>query len=306
MPGKLYPAPANSNPDTNTDESEETEESTEDSEVENEEQDDAEEETDSEETEEEEESTDESDEGEVEGEEEQYIDLKAVPPQLQIAAKKMLASHTKAMQKVAVQVEEAKQDLQNQYSQHVVKAAGFDRIIQLPGWENFYNDMQNGKPYGYSSEFRNSTESSPPTNKKGEASAPADGKVNVDDIVQRLTPAISKMIERAIEPMKADRNRTLWADAEKLPNFKLYKTKITELMTKHPTLSLQEAYEMAGGKNEAVNKALKDATAAAKKLPRPLKPGNSGGTKPLSEKVVNTIDDALNLASRELSGTRGG
>src|SRR5258706_11939051 len=107
MPGKIYAAPANSNPDTeveDTEESEEEVEDSEDTETENEEQSEEgeEEETDSEETEEEEESTEESD-------EEQYIDLKNVPAQLQIAAKKMMASHTKAMQKVAAQVEAEKE-----------------------------------------------------------------------------------------------------------------------------------------------------------------------------------------------------
>ena len=80
MPGKIYAAPANSNPDTeveDTEESEEEVEDSEDTETENEEQSEEgeEEETDSEETEEEEESTEESD-------EEQYIDLKNVPAQL--------------------------------------------------------------------------------------------------------------------------------------------------------------------------------------------------------------------------------
>jgi hypothetical protein len=309
VPGKIFSAPAASNPDKDAKAPEDTEEEdssdTEDADAENQEQGEEEESDDSEDTED----TDEEEEGTEDTKEEsdkQYIDLKSVPPQLQIAAKKMLASHTKAMQKVSTKVEEQvatkMEELNNAYSQVLVKAGGFDKITQLPAWEQFWDDMQNGREYGYSSRFRANGKTEPEV----DASAASEGKVSVESIVKQLTPAIRKMIESEVGPIKKDHAKTLWDAAEKLPNFKLYKAKVTEIMLKHPTLSLEEAYEMAGGRKEALNKVIKEDKEIIKKLPRTLKPGSGGGSgKPLSEKTVNSIEDALNLASRDLA-TRGG
>lgn len=310
MPGKIDRAPAASNPDTNTDDSDETseEEATEEEEVEDQEQ--GEEETDeSEETEEEEEeSTEEESEEEVEDESKQYIDLKTVPAQLQVAAKKMLASHTKAMQKasakVEAEIERRTGELEQQYQQAIVQSAAFNKIITWPDWNKFYEDSQAGRPYGYSSSFRSNGESK----SKGDSSVESDGKVSADSIMKELTPAILKIVNGAIDPIRQNSAKALWDSAEKnLPNFNKYRTQITSIMTQNPTLTLEQAYKLAKPDNdkEAVQKVIDDSKKIAKKLPKTLKP-SGGGSRPLSDKVVKSVDDALNLAKRDLVGGRSG
>lgn len=277
-----------------------------------------EEEDNSEETEEETEDTE--SESEEEGESDtsgsedktQYLDLKTVPPQLQSAAKKMLASHTKTMQKLHKKYEDQlatkTQELQEEYSQVIVKGAGFDKIVKLPGWEKFWEDVQNGNPYGYSSDFRKNGKDS---SEEEDSSAEAGGKtLSADALAKSLMPSIRKMIDDAVGPFRTERANNVWADAEKnLPNFPKYKARVTEILTKHPTLSIQEAYERASEKdrvNDAVQKALKEAQETSKKIPKTLKPGTSGGKKEIDKKTVDSIDKALNLAHHDLIGASGG
>lgn len=276
------------------DTSEETEEETEDTESESEE----------------EEESDTSEEGE---DKPQYLDLKNVPPQLQAAAKKMLATHTKTIQKLHKKYEEQltlkTQELQEEYSQVIVKGAGFDKIIKLPGWEKFWEDVQNGNPYGYSSDFRKNGKDS---SEEEDSSAEAGGKtLSADALAKSLMPSIRKMIDDAVGPFRTERANNVWADAEKnLPNFPKYKARVTEILTKHPTLSIQDAYERASEKdrvNDAVQKALKDAQETSKKIPKTLKPGTaSGGKREIDKKTVDSIDKALNLARHDLIGATGG
>jgi len=267
--------------------------------------------TESESEEEEEEESDTSDEQEEETK--QYLDLKSVPPQLQIAAKKMLASHTKTMQKLHKKYEgaltEKTQELQDKYSEVIVKGAGFDKIVKLQGWEKFWDDVSNGHPYGYSSDFRKNGKDS---SEEEDSSAEADGKTfSAEALAKRLMPSFRKMIEDAVGPIRQERAQNVWADAEKnLPNFKKYKAEVTSILTKHPTMSINDAYDKASEKdrmNEAVDKALKDAQETGKKIPKKtLKPGSSGGgRRELSKDTVDSIDKALSFAHRDLIGSGG-
>jgi hypothetical protein len=307
MPVKIDKAPAASNPDKEVDSKDTSEE--EDTEEDTEDQEQGEEEDTSDETDEEDESTEEDDE-KVEDEDkvEQHIDLKTVPPQLREAAKRMLASHTKAMQKIPALVENAKKEvvaeLQDAYSEVLVKASGFDKIIKLPAWEQFWDDMTNGREYGHSSRFRENGK----TKSEDDSSASDDGKVSVQDLVKQLTPALRKMVEVELGPIKKERANALWSDAEKnLPNFKMYKAKVTEILLKYPDMPIEDAYTLAGGRKEAAAKATKDSKEIVKKLPKTLKPGGSGSDrKPLSDKTVNSIEQALALASRDILSSRGG
>lgn len=315
MPGKISAAPANSNPNKN---SQYTEGDTDDTENETEGEDSQEEEVETEEssdeesdTSEDESSDDESEEDsdtEEEGEEETegqekkpYIDVKSLPPQLREIGKRMLDSHTKAMAKIPKLVEEKMEELQNAYSEVLVKASGFDKVVKIPGFDKFFEDAQNGRGYGYSSDFRTSAK----PKQEDDSSDSSDEKVTTESLMKQLTPVIRKLITDEVGPIKKDSSKALWEDAEKnLPNFKLYKAKVTQIMLKHPSLSIPEAYSLATEGKEAVKKVVKESK-EVKKLPRTLKPGGSGN-RPLSEATVNSIDDALRLASRDHLNKRGG
>lgn len=310
MTVKIAAKPAASNPnpgaeytdDEDTSNSEDTEDQ--DTDEEEEQNEEGDEEGEESETDEEESTDDSADDEEVE----QHIDLKNVPPQLRDAAKAMLKSHTKAMQKVAKSVQDrvaaAEAKLQDEYSEVIVRATGFNKIVSLPEWKKFEEDViRNRRPYGYSSEFRQNGKRS----EEDDSSAPSGGKaITAESIMKELGPAIVNLIDERMAPDRKRQSDALWEDAEKnLPNFRKYKAAVTRTLTEHPSLTIKQAYTLVTGGKEDVQKEVKEGKEIAKKLPKTLKGGSGGGSKPLSEKTIESIDAALALAMREPS-RRGG
>lgn len=281
----------------------------------------------------EEEDTEESDSDDTEGEEEeeateeetsdeeeedseskpkQYLDLKKLPAELQEAGKRMLATHTKAMQAIPKLVEqkvaEAEQELQVKYSSAIIKAKGFDQLTNLPQFKKFWNDMENGKPYGYSSDFRKNGKVAN-TDDDFSAESKTGKGVDIDELTERLLPQMQKLVEQAVQPLRDDKNKSAWEQAEKnLPGFSKHRAAITAKLAEHPTLTLTEAYELVAGRDrvgDEVRNELKKAEERARKIPKKsLKPG-SVGTKPLTKDTIKSIDDALAHARKDMIGASG-
>ena len=115
------------------------------------------------------------------------------------------------------QVTQLEKDLQVKYSEAVVKSVGFDKLTNHPMFATFWNDLESGKPYGYSSEFRKGNSKD---DTEAEGSAESNGKgVTVESIMKQLLPAIDKVIERKLGPINQERSQKIWTDAEKLPDF---------------------------------------------------------------------------------------
>jgi hypothetical protein len=277
------------------------------------------EEEDSEDTEEEESTeTEESDEDEDEEDSEedesdsktkQHIDLKKVPAELQEAAKRMLASHTKAMQRIPElikqKVAEAEENLQVQYSSAIIKAKGFDNLTNLPMFKAFWADVENGRPYGFSSKFRKNGKSA---SAEDDDSANFDegGKFNEESFLSKLDERIARGIQSALGPIKEEKAKSAWKDAEDhLPNFNKYRAAVTAKLADHPTLSIAEAYDMVAGKENVKAKLIEELRKAeekGKKIPKKtLKPGGSSAKK-LTDATIKSIDDALSHARRDVLG----
>lgn len=263
-----------------------------------------------EEEEEKEETEEELEEGKEEGEEEepeQILDLTKVPPSLKEAARRMLSTQTKTLAKLKKNYEDQVANLEKEYGERysdaIVKAKGFDNLTNLPVFKQFWNDYENNRPYGYSSEFRNNKASNNSNDEEGSASP----KLTTESILKELAPAIESIIDRKLEPMNRMSSRKIWEDAEKtLPNFSKYRAAITAKIADHPTLSIEEAYDLVSSKDRekaAASKAVKEASEAGKKIPKKtLKPGSSGSPKMVDRSTVKDINAALNLAFRESMG----
>ena len=233
----------------------------------------------------------------------QYLDLNKVPAPLREAAKRMLATHTKTQQKFKRELEEHKSTLESEfndkYSGAIVKAEGFDQLRSLPGFDEFYKDIENGKGYGYSSEYRRNNNNNRSADDEDDSGTSNNG-VSMDEILKRLDASVKKAVADAVLPLKQERNKSVWEDAEKsLKDFKKYKAEITAIITKHPTMTIEDAYDKASSKDrqaEAIRKALTDAADTSKKIPKKtLKPG-SGGKTVVSTKTIKSINDALSMA----------
>lgn len=249
---------------------------------------------------EEEEDSDTEDDSEEE-DTEQILDLTKVPPQFKEVAKKMIATQNKWIEKTKKALEEEKIKLNDEYSAQIVKAAGFDKLTKLQGFEQFWDDISNGREYGYSSKFRSNGKN---TNEDDDdSSASGDGKLTADSLLNRLTPAIKKMIADEFAPLREKQAEDTWADAEKnLPNFKIYKARVSSILTKYPNMSIQEAYERASEKDRmdaAIKAALEEAQKTGKKIPgKTLRPGAStSGKTGVDRKTIDSIDKALSAAA---------
>lgn len=264
---------------------------------------------DTEETESDEESAD-SDQATL-GNEEQFLDLAKLPPQLREAGKRMQATLQKEREKQKQSLEQYKNELEEklgiEYAQHVQYAKGFQNIVNVPGFKEFWADFKAGNPYGFTSVY-NRNPSNRESSDEDDSSADSEGKISVDAVVKKVMSQIGPMIQKEIAPIQQLHAKTTFENAEKnLPNFNKYRAKITQLMTDEG-LSMERAYEIASGPDkvkEAVDKALKDAHAAASKLKttkttKPSVGSKGGGT--LSKTTINSIDDAVNDAINRLSG----
>jgi len=278
--------------ETEEDESEETESESEGSETDDE---DENEEDDSEPDDGEKES---SDEGEEDSE--QYLDLKNVPAPLKSAAKKMLASHTKAMQKLQKQFEgkvtTLEQDMQDKYSEAIVKSAGWDKLTKIPEFVKWWEAYSSG-----------TLESRP--NRKNDSEEDesfAEDKKEGGISEAKIAKIVNQAVAAAIAPYRNKEANDAWSDAEKnLPNFKKYKADVTSYLSRHPTLSIKEAYDFVSAKDrekEAVQKAMDEVKKTTKKIPKTLKSGSSGGKKDLDRSTIKSLDDAIAAARRGLGG----
>lgn len=269
---------------------------------------------DSEETESEEESDDSGKAATLENEEEsieQVLDLAKLPPQLREAGKRMQATLQKEREKQKVALAKYKSELEEQlgieFAQHVQYAKGFQNIVNVPGFKEFWADFKAGNPYGYTSLY-NRNPSNKESSDEDDSSADSEGKISVDAVVKKVMSQIGPMIQKEIAPIQQLHAKTTYENAEKnLPNFNKYRAKITQLMTDEG-MSMERAYTIASEPDRikaAVDKALQDAHATAAKLnknktTKPSIGSKSGGT--LSKKTINSIEDAVNSALSGLSG----
>lgn len=264
---------------------------------------------DSEDTGNEEESTDDSDEtedGEEESSEtEQYLDLKSLPPQLREAGRRMLANHTKAMQRIPKLVQqklsEAQDQLQVQYSAAIIKAKGFDDLVNHPNFQKFWDDIDNNRPYGYSADAKMNGK-----NDEAEGGKVASETLSADAIAKAIMPQVQKMINEAVGPIRKQEHLNAWKDAEsRLPNFGKHRAAITAKLASHPTLSIDEAYDLVAKKDivdKNVSDALAKATSTAKKIPgKSLKPGGVAGGSAISKATAKTIEEAIGLARKDMA-----
>lgn len=273
------------------------------------------EETTEETQEEEEESTGDSDETESEEQSadsseetpEQIIDLAKVPPALREAAKRMQNTLRKEREKQNKWKSEIEEKLGLEYAQHVQLSHGFQRLVNTPGFAEFWNDLKAGNPYGHSSMYNRGNGNSE-SGDGGDSSADSEGKISVDAVVSQVMKRIGAEIDKKIAPLQQQNAKTTLENAEKnLPNFKKYRPKITELMESEG-MTLDRAYQVASEPDriqQAVQDAINKANNAAKTLGKNKTTKPSVGTKgggALGKKTIKSIDEAVASALADLGG----
>lgn len=237
----------------------------------------------------------------------QFVDLKNVPPQFKEAAKRMLAGYTKAQQNLRAKVsEEQKQfesKLSTEFSAAVRKSKAFDEIINNPNFQQWWADIEANRPYGYSSVFNKG--GAKESSAREEASGTEEGTISVDALMEKITPAIEKVVRTMTAPLVQQHAKLTWEQAEKsLPNIHKYKAEITDILQQFPNMPLEKAYRMASEEdriNEAVAKALKDAQTTTDKLKTTrTEKGNVGGGKTLAPKTIKNLREAITLAKQQM------
>lgn len=267
----------------------------------------------SEATEEEPTSESDVDEDEEEFDVTQYIDLKNVPPQFKEAATRMLSglqkAHTQLRKDAKQAIGKYQDQLATEFAEDVQLAQGFRQLIQTPGFREFYTDLQDRKPYGYSSVYNKGDVSKSNEGDEDDSSASSEkGNLSMDKILARVEQHIGKVIDARLGPIAKNQARNALADAEKnLPNFNKYRPQVVKLMSQHPTLSVEDAYNLASEKDRtdlAIANALKKAKETSKVLAkhRTTKPSAGGGTSTTTvPKSVKDIREAVTLATRQIS-----
>lgn len=272
---------------TDNDETVETEESTDNQESESTEEE-AEEST--------EEQSEESDSSQVDDEDvldfSKALNVDKLPAELKATGKKMLGELTKTSQKLKKRFETLTEELSVKYGQAIIKGKTLDNLVNNEDFQLFLNDVEKGRKYGYSSKYRTNGDSK-------DDDEDEDGKE-----ASGLTKAqVERMIEKAVrtstKPILEDMNKkTLdWA-RKNLPNFSKYQADIVDVMSKHPTMSLEDAYNFASrddaikeARNGASKKDREDVDALRKK-PRTEK-GSSSKSDTLSPKDIKTLRGSI-------------
>lgn len=235
---------------------------------------------------------------EGEGKVEQYIDLDKVPANLKDSAKRMLASHTKAMQKVQSDYKKLEEHLGTKYSQAIIKSKALEQLANNPNFQLLISDIESGKPYGYSSTFntRNGRDKSEDTEGEEEGTS-----TKVD--MKKITAAVNKAVREAVRPIYDREAQNSWEHARKtFPDFDKYKPDITAAIQRFPDMSLEEAYEFVSRK-DAVTLAKREITSKTKEdvdklrsKPRTEKSSSGGGSGVLNSKVAKTVKEAIEFA----------
>ena len=240
-------------------------------------------------TEDEEDSTDESDSNDTEGkgnkkEDEEdtdeedlskkyFTDPASVPKQFRVAFKKMQGSYTKKMQ-----------DL----SRGIEKANAFDQLILDPDFRKFMEMKRKGQKFSASDSNDDSEDDEdddrPPTRKELRAMLQAETKKAFEPFARKEQDMELKM--QAAEFKKSN------------PDWQMYRDEIYEVMGKHPTLSFQEAYDLASKDERGMSDT--EETVKKKKLGNTSKPNKTGAKDVQEKKGKMTINEAFQLAKRKL------
>lgn len=232
---------------------------------------------------------------------EQYLDLKAVPAPLKEAAKRMLASHTKAMQKVKAEYSKLEEHLGTKYSQSIIKSKALDQLANNPNFQLLISDIEDHKPYGYSSTFnarngKSAVEDEDDSENTGKSSSKVDMK--------KINALVDKVVRDAIKPIYEKEARSSWDSAKKtFPDFEKYKPDITATLQRFPDMTLEEAYKFVT-RDDAVDRAKREITSktkedveALRKKPKTEKSSSGGGEAGgLSSKTVKTVKEAIEFA----------
>lgn len=181
---------------------------------------------------------------EKEEEVEQFTDPNKVPPQLREAFRGMQAKYTKRMQALAQDV---------RYSE------AFQELLRMPEFKQFADDLDNRRPYGYSSEFRqNGSDRSGKDEEReedGDSIQVGEGKVSMKALAKALLPMLDQVISAKIAPLHdKEAARTLRQLERDDPDFDDYRPALTRLMRRHPTMTIEEAYELVSGKSSDLPK----------------------------------------------------
>lgn len=237
-----------------------------------------------------EESDGESSQDESEDKVEQFTDPNKVPPQLKSAFKAMQSSYVRKMQELGGDVRAAE---------------AFRELTQMPEFKVFVGDIESGKGYGFSSAYNNGSNSEAKKSKDDDSEeddAAPGGKLNMDKVVEALTPVIEKVIAKAVAPLRtAEGERTLKEMRRNNPDFDDYYPDIVKLMKRHPTMGLEEAYELASSKSRKP-KVNEEALGKARKARTEGGGASKGGVETLTPKTAKTIKEALQMGLAAATG----
>ena len=235
-----------------------------------------------------------------EGDPEAYLSVGSLPDEHKPLGKKMLAAHTKAMAKLAEDKKKFVEEMGTKYARDVQRANLFGQITSLPAFENFWADVEAGKPYGFSSVYSKG---------KQDDDSSSDG-----DDEGSLTPAkVQKMVadavSRATAPFHQEKSETeIKTIKEKYPSFDKHRPAVFKYISSNPGSSLEQAlWAVAGDEltKEAVEKAIadlsRDSKALAGKKLHTEKPSSSTGEPATAgkKKTYNNVSDALRDAIAE-------
>lgn len=224
----------------------------------------------------------------------QFVDPKNIPPQLKEIHSKMVAGYTKAQQKLRADIKSLEDQLGTKYSQAIIKAKALEQLGQNPQFQLFYADLEQNRPYGYSSTFNKGDSR---LNNKSEEEEDSTDTSMTPDKIQKL---VQKAVSDALRPFNENKTRESYESARKnLKNFDRYRPAITEIIHRYPNMSIEEAYKLARSddfETDIVNgKKDKEDLETLKKKPRTEK-GSNSRTDTLAPKVAKSIREAIDLA----------
>lgn len=209
-----------------------------------------------------------------------FTDPESLDPKLRGAFKKMQGIFTKRMQEA---------------TRSVKKAQAFDVLVMDPefqAWMEERNERVNGKVSSKKSSRQNDNDDSDDDNE--------------DDDAPITRGALRKELQGLFKGMAQQGNQEKQAAAMKAeaaqfkkdnPDWEIYKEPIMQLIEQHPTLSYQDAYDLAI--REDNKKSSKKETIETKKRANINKPSRTTG-KSTEKKGRMKISDAFALAKKSL------
>ena len=223
-----------------------------------------------------EDTSDDSSEDDEEDEEEQediskkyFTDPNSLPKELRGAFKRMQGNYTRRMQEATLGIK---------------KAQAFDQLIMDPEFRDFMEKKRTG------------------VITKSKSANKADDSEDEDEDAPITRKSLRSEIANAMSPMLKQRQDDEMREEAKQfrkdnPDWEMFKEPMMEILSKHPSLSYQDAYELASAKE---NKHLSSKESLeAKKRANIKKPSKTQG-KEVTKKGRMTIAEAYELAKKKV------